>query len=53
MVKLYKKVKYLLDNPDVRASRGKAAYESMQGMWNPDICAKRFLLLCEDYQLPQ
>lgn len=47
---LYKKVKYLLDNPDVRVSRGKAAYESMQEMWNPDTCAKRFLVLCEDLQ---
>lgn len=38
---LYKKVKYLLDNPDVQIAFGKKAYYTMVEQWNADTAAER------------
>ncbi len=45
---LYKKTKYLLDNPDVQASFGEKAYQTMCDIWNSENSAKRLLALCEN-----
>lgn len=44
---LYKKVKYLLDNPIEQEKLGKSAYETMFNVWNADVAAKRLINLEE------
>lgn len=44
---LYKKVKFLLDNPAKRSDMGKAAYGTMADQWNAENAAKRFIQLAE------
>lgn len=45
---LYKKVKYLIDNPEKRSQIGKKAYETIVNIWNADIAAQRLINLIED-----
>ena len=40
---LYKKVKWLLDNPKQRVALGKKAYQTMVQQWNAEIAARRFI----------
>lgn len=42
---LYKKVKYLLDNPEVQQRLGKKAYFTIIEEWNAEEAAKRFINL--------
>ncbi len=44
---LYKKVRYLLDNPEKRAEMGKKAYLTLKNQWNPQNAAERFVKLAE------
>lgn len=44
---LYKKVKFLLDNPEQRKQIGKNAYDTMITEWNADVAAERFIKLFE------
>lgn len=44
---LYEQVKYLLDNPAEQERLGRAAYETMTGLWNADVAAERLLALSE------
>lgn len=40
-----RKVKYLLDNPQIQAKMGKQAYETIIQEWNADVAAERFIAL--------
>lgn len=42
---LYRKVRYLLDNPDEQVRLGLHAYETITALWNPEIAASRFVEL--------
>lgn len=44
---IYKKVKYLLENPLEQEKLGNAAYETMINVWNADVAAKRLIKLEE------
>lgn len=44
---LYKKVKYLLDNPGEQERLGCAAYETITGLWNEEVAAQRLVILSE------
>lgn len=44
---LYEKVKFLLDNPERGKELGRAAYETMIGMWNAETAAERLMELSE------
>ncbi len=44
---LYKKVRYLLDNPEKRAEMGKKAYLTLKNQWNPQNAAERFVELAK------
>ena len=44
---LFDKVKYLLDHPEEQKRLGRAAYETMTGLWNAKTAASRFLQLSE------
>lgn len=44
---LYKKVKYLLDNPGEQERLGKAAYETIVCEWNAEVAAERLINLSE------
>lgn len=44
---LYKKVKWLVDNPEEMKRMGKQAYLTMLETWNGDVAAKNFLSLSE------
>ncbi len=44
---LYKKVRFLLDNPEKRAEMGKNAYLTLANQWNPQNAAERFYKLAE------
>lgn len=44
---IYKKVKYLLDNPLEQEKLGYAAYETMINVWNAEVAAKRLVNLEE------
>lgn len=44
---LFSKVKYLLDNNELRYSMHKKAYETMLNMWNADSASERLLNLIE------
>ncbi len=48
---LYDRVKYLLDNPDMRKQISKAERESMVKLWSPANAAKSLLQLIEDIQV--
>ncbi|MBQ2932570.1 MAG: glycosyltransferase [Clostridia bacterium] len=45
---LYKKVKWLLDNPEERKRIGRSAYWTMVDAWAPEIAGRRLLKLLED-----
>jgi len=45
---LYKKLRYLLDNPKEQIRLGKAAYETITKEWNAEIAAERFLELSKN-----
>lgn len=40
---LYKKVKYLLENPEKRKEMGRRAYITMTDVWNADYATERFV----------
>lgn len=40
-------VKYLLDNPDEQERLGRAAYETITGLWNAEAAAQRLITLSE------
>lgn len=44
---LYKKIKYLLDNPEERKKISKNAYLTMVNEWNAENAAKKFVTLAE------
>ncbi len=44
---LYEKVRLLLDNPDRGRELGRAAYETMAGLWNAEVAAERLLELAK------
>lgn len=44
---LYEKVKFLLDNPERGNELGRAAYETMTGVWNAEVAAERLIKLSE------
>ncbi len=44
---LYKKVRFLLDNPEKRSEIGKNAYLTLANQWNPQNAAERFVKLAE------
>lgn len=44
---LYKKVKWLVDNPDEMKRMGKQAYLTMLETWNGEVAAKNFISLSE------
>lgn len=44
---LYKKVKYLIDNPEKRKDMGRKAYETLVTKWNANVAAKRLLTLID------
>ena len=45
--KLYAKVKYLLDHPQVCKDMGKKAYETVTGLWNAETAVERLLNLSQ------
>lgn len=45
---LYKKVKFLLDNPEIRDSLGEEAYFALAKTWNAEVAAKRIVTLIKD-----
>lgn len=45
---LYKKVKYLLDNPQQQKQLGQVAYKTIMDEWNADIAAERFVNLAQN-----
>lgn len=47
---LYKKVKYLLDNPQEQLRLGRQAYHTIVDLWNAEIATERFLKLTEQIQ---
>lgn len=42
---LYKKIKYLIDNPQQRVTIGASAYETLSKNWNAKVAVERFLEL--------
>lgn len=44
---LYAHVKYLLDNPDEQERFGRAAYETITGLWNAEAAAQQLISLSE------
>ena len=44
---LYEKVRRLLENTTMQYSFGKAAYQTITGLWNAEVAAKRFLQLSQ------
>ena len=42
---LYKKVKYLIDNKENAAEMSKKAYQTLEGVWNAETAAERFMQL--------
>ena len=45
---LYKKTKWLLDNPDKRYEMGLEAYKTLTTTWNAETAAERLLVLIEN-----
>lgn len=45
---LYRKVKFLLDNPDEQKRMGQNAYHSIVDLWNAEIAVERFLKFAEE-----
>lgn len=46
---LYKKVKWLLDNPAERSELGRKAYKTITEQWNAETAAERFYALVESF----
>ena len=46
----YKQVVKYIENPELRVSHGKKAYESIKNTWNADVAAERFLVLAKALQ---
>lgn len=44
---LYENVKYLMDTPGEQERLGKAAYETITGLWNAEVAAERLINLSE------
>lgn len=44
---LYRRVKYLLDNPDEQRRVGEAAYKTIVEEWNAEVAAERFVNLAQ------
>ncbi len=44
---LFNKVKYLMDNTQIRRAMGAEAYKTMNVLWNPAYAAERFISLAE------
>lgn len=44
---LYESVKYLMDTPGEQERLGKAAYETITGLWNAEVAAERLINLSE------
>ena len=44
---LYERVKYLLDIPGEQERLGRAAYETITGLWNAEVAAQRLITLSE------
>ena len=47
---LYEKVKYLIDNPKKAEEMSKKAYQTLDGVWNAETAAERFIKLAEEIQ---
>lgn len=47
---LYQKVKYLIDNKENAAEMSKKAYQTLDGVWNAETAAERFIKLAEEIQ---
>ncbi|MBQ6825232.1 MAG: glycosyltransferase [Clostridia bacterium] len=45
---IYKRVKYLLDNPKTAEEFGKNAYYTIKDEWSPEIAANRLLEFCKE-----
>ncbi len=43
---LYRKVRFLIDNPDKREYLGEQAYKTITEVWNGDVAARNLLSLC-------
>lgn len=50
---LYRKVKYLMDNPQSREQISRNAYNTMSEFWNPQNAANRLIHLCINLQKHQ
>ena len=48
---LYERVKFLLDNPQIRKKMAVGAYRTILDEWNAETAAKRFLALVEEIQM--
>lgn len=44
---LYKKIKFLIDNPEERKEIGRQAYKTMTETWNAEVAVKNFLTVFE------
>ena len=47
---LYKKVKFLLDNPHYAEDIGKNAYMTIVNLWNAEVAAERFIRFCDEIE---
>lgn len=49
-VDLFNKVRFLIDNPNIRKEYGQSAKEHIKTFWSPNIAAKRLLVLMESLE---
>lgn len=45
---MYRCVKYLIENPEIRAEIGKNAYKTVSQLWSPETAAKRLIMLLSE-----